>query len=150
MIIETFVDSEGSELAKPVVSKGKDEATTKDVPGYNYVGYIRHITYVYNKGEAAPYITKSANAEEVDEGKDIVYTVTIGNMKEAHAAWKNVTMTDQLPEGVKLVDGSVYLNKKSAEYTLKDGILSVKVGDISEGKEAVVTFKVTEIGIAHV
>ena len=143
VIIETFVDSEGSELAKPVVSKGKDEATTKDVPGYNYVGYIRHITYVYNKGEAAPYITKSANAEEVDEGKDIVYTVTIGNMKEAHAAWKNVTMTDQLPEGVKLVDGSVYLNKKSAEYTLKDGILSVKVGDISEGKEAVVTFKVT-------
>ena len=46
-------------------------------------------------------------------------------------------------EGVKLVDGSVYLNKKSAEYTLKEGTLSVKVGDISEGKEAVVTFKVT-------
>ena len=143
VIIERFVDENGKEIAKAVVSQGKEEATTKEVPGYNYLGYIRHITYVYNKGEAVPYITKSANVEEVDEGKDIEYTVTIGNKKEAHAAWKNVTMTDKLPEGVKLVDGSVYLNKKSAEYTLKEGTLSVKVGDISEGKEAVVTFKVT-------
>ena len=143
VIVERFVDETGKELAKTVVSQGKEEATTKEVPGYNYVGYIRRVTYVYNKGAASPYITKFANVEEVDERKDIEYTVTIGNHKDAHAAWKNVTMTDQLPEGVKLVDGSVYLNKKSAEYTLKDGVLSVNVGDISEGKEAVVTFKVT-------
>ena len=143
VIVERFVDENGKELAKTVISKGKDEATTKEVPGYNYVGYIRHITYVYNKGAAAPYITKSANVDETYEGKDIEYTVTIGNEKEAHASWKNVTMTDKLPEGIKLVDGSVYLNKKSAEYTLEDGVLSVKVGDISEGKEIVVTFKVT-------
>ena len=142
VIIERFVDEDGKELAKTVISKGKDEATTKEGPGYNYLGYIRHITYVYKKGAAAPYITKSANVDETYEGKDIEYTVTIGNKKEAHAAWKNVTMTDKLPEGVKLVDGSVYLNKKSAEYTLKDGTLSVKVGDVAEGKEAVVTFKV--------
>ena len=143
VIIERFVDENGKELAKTVVSKGKEESTTKEVPGYNYVGYIRHITYVYKKGTASPYITKSANVDKTYEGKDIEYTVTIGNKKEAHASWKNVTMTDKLPDGVKLVDGSVYLNKKSAEYALKDGVLSVKVGDVAEGKEAVVTFKTT-------
>lgn len=143
VIIERFVDSEGKELAETVTSKGKEEATSKEIPGYNYIGYIRCITYVYNKGEAVPYITKATDVDETYEGKDVEYTVTIGNKKEAHAAWKNVTMTDKLPDGVKLVDGSVYLNKKSAEYTLKDGILSVKVGDISEGKEADVKFKVT-------
>lgn len=48
VIIERFVDENGKEIAKAVVSQGKEEATTKEVPGYNYLGYIRHITYVYN------------------------------------------------------------------------------------------------------
>ena len=142
VIIERYVDEDGNEIAETTVSDGKQEATTKEVPAFIYLGYIRHITYVYTKGSASPIITKEASVEKAFEGDEFEYTVTVGNAEDATAAWKNVVVTDNIPAGLKLVDGSVYLDKKTAEYEFKDGTLSVDVGNIDEGKNVVLTFKV--------
>lgn len=143
VIIETFVDGEGKEIAQSITSNGKAESPTRQIGGYDYIGYIRHITYVYNKGDAAPTITKTANVKESYVGGEIEYTVTLGNKSDAKAAWKNVVMTDKIPDGVKLVDGSVYVDKQAKEYKLEDNTLSLNVGDIEAGKQVVVTFKVS-------
>ena len=212
VIIERFVDEDGKELAKTVISKGKDEATTKEVPGYNYLGYIRHITYVYKKGAAAPYITKSANVDETYEGKEAVvtfkvtvqkgmagktitntavakgdngtaedksytatdkgvtinqgdikpsvakkasvktanvgdrvtYTITASNAKDATYKITDAVITDTLPQGLSLRDGSIQINGTSAAYAYgeDDRQLRIGLGDIEPGKSVKVTFAV--------
>lgn len=142
VIVEKFVDNEGKEIAETIVQSGKEQATTKEIPGFLYQGYIRHVTYVYNKGSASPVVSKAASVEKTFENCEFEYTVTVGNGKDATAPWKNVVVTDNIPKGLKLVDGSVYLDEKSVEYELKDSALTVHVGDLPAGKEVKLTFKV--------
>lgn len=143
VIVEKFVDGEGKELATSVTSSGKAEATTQEISGYEYVGYIRHITYIYNNGTAAPTITKAANVKESYVGGEIRYTITVTNRSTANAAWTNVVLTDDLPQYLQMVDGSVYVNDKNVSYTLTDGVVSIPVGDIASGETVTVVFKAT-------
>ena len=141
-IIEKFVDGEGKEISSQIVSDGKAENASREIGGYEYVGYIRHITYVYNKGNAAPVVTKTANVKESYVGGEIEYTVSLGNKSDAKSAWKNVVMTDQLPTGVSLVEGSIYVDKQLRNYALNGNTLTVNVGDIEAGKTVTVSFRV--------
>lgn len=146
VIVEKFVDKSGRELAKKVTSKGKAEQAPKDVPAYAYLGYLKTITYTYTNGDAAPSIKKTANVKEAMAGDTLTYTVSLSNHKNAASAWKNVVLTDEIPKGLTFVDGSVYVDGKSAAHTLKSGVLSVKLGDIAAGKTVSVQFKATVNG----
>ena len=141
VIRERFVDTHGNEIAKPVTTKGKARKDAPEIPAYDHLGYIRTITYIYSKGSAAPRIEKTADRGESFVGDTITYRISIGNGEKAANAWKDVRLRDELPEVLTLVDGSVYLNDAAAEYTLKDRLLSLRIGDIEPGETVQVTFK---------
>lgn len=139
IIVEKFVDQNGVELAESVTTAGKEEVSPKAIPAYEYRGYIRTITYQYTNGDAIPSIEKTINVKTANVGDPLTYTVKLSNNKSASPAWKEVVLTDDLPDGLTFVDSSVYVDGKSAEHSFKDGVLSVAVGDIMQGKYIVNT-----------
>ena len=143
IIIEKFVDMSGKELAETVTTAGKEETSPKAIPAYEYRGYIRTVTYQYTNGDAIPSIEKTANVKTANVGDTLTYTVGLTNDKAASSAWKEVVLTDELPDGLTFVDSSVYVDDKSAEHSFKAGVLSVPVGDIAAGQTVTVTFKAT-------
>ena len=64
----------------------------------------------------------------------LTYTVKLTNGKSASSAWKEVVLTDDLPDGLAFVDSSVYVDGKSAEHSFKEGVLSIPVDDIAAGQ----------------
>lgn len=141
IIIEKFVDMSGKELAETVTTAGKAETTPKAIPAYEYRGYIRTVTYQYTNGDAIPSIEKTANVKTANVGDTLTYTVKLSNNKAASSAWKEVVLTDAVPDSLTFADSSVYVDGKSAEHSFKDGVLSVPVGDIAAGQTVTVTFK---------
>ena len=57
-------------------------------------------------GTAEPFSEKTANKDKVNVGETVMYTVEVGNRSSATAAWKNVVMTDTLPDGVCLLNNA--------------------------------------------
>ena len=143
IIVEKFVDQNGKELAEAVTTAGKEESSPKSIPAYEYRGYIRTVVYQYTNGDAIPSIEKTADVQTANVGDTLTYTVKLTNGEAATSAWKEVVLTDDLPDGLVFVDSSVYVDGKSAEHSFKDGVLSVPVGDIAAGQVVTVTFKAT-------
>lgn len=141
IIIEKFVDASGKELAETVTTAGKAETAPKAIPAYEHRGYIRTVVYQYTNGDAVPSIEKTANVETANVGDTLTYEVTLSNNKAASSAWKEVVLTDVIPDGLTFADSSVYVDGKSAAHSFKDGVLSVPVGDIAAGQTVTVTFK---------
>ena len=157
VIVENFVDREGNTLAEEEVSAGKEMDAPKDIPGFEYLGYIRHTTYIYEPGVADPEIIKVSDAKEskpFQPGDTVTYTVAMNNSADATRKIENATFKDTIPEYLTLVDGSVTLNNKSVEYELtydKDEetgedineTINVTIGDIPIGETQTVKFKCT-------
>lgn len=141
IIIEKFVDASGKELAETVTTAGKTGTAPKAIPAYAYRGYIRTVVYQYTNGDAVPTIEKTANVKTANVGDTLTYTVKLSNNKAASSAWKEVVLTDAIPDGLTFGDSSVYVDGKSAEHSFKAGVLSVPVGDIAAGQTVTVTFK---------
>ena len=141
IIVEKFVDMSGKEIAKSVTTAGKAESAPKSIPAYEYRGYIRTITYKYSTGDALPYIEKTASVKDAKVGDEITYTIKLANDKKASSAWKSVVLTDNIPSGLTFVEGSVYVNNVAATHTVKNGTLTVNLGDIAAGKTVIATFK---------
>lgn len=142
IIVEKFVDMSGKEIAKSVTTAGKAESAPKSIPAYEYRGYIRTITYKYSTGDALPSIEKTASVKDAKVGDEITYTIKLANDKKASSAWKSVVLTDKIPSGMTFIEGSVYVNNVAATHTVKNGTLTVNLGDIAAGKTVTVTFKV--------
>lgn len=141
IIVEKFVDTNGKEIAKSVTTAGKAETAPKSIPAYEYRGYIRTITYLYSTGDALPSIEKTASVKDAKVGEEITYTIKLSNDKKASSAWKSVVLTDRIPSGMTFIEGSVYVNNVAATHTVKNGTLTVNLGDIAAGKTVTVTFK---------
>ena len=141
IIVEKFVDTNGKEIAKSVTTAGKAETAPKSIPAYEYRGYIRTITYQYSTGDALPSIEKTASVKDAKVGEEITYTIKLSNDKKASSAWKSVVLTDRIPSGMTFIEGSVYVNNVAATHTVKNGTLTVNLGDIAAGKTVTVTFK---------
>lgn len=141
IIVEKFVDMSGKEIAKSVTTAGKAETAPKSIPAYEYRGYIRTITYKYSTGDALPSIEKTASVKDAKVGDEITYTIKLSNDKKASSAWKSVVLTDKIPSGMTFIEGSVYVNNVAATHTVKNGTLTVNLGDIAAGKTVTVTFK---------
>ena len=143
IIVEKFVDQNGVELAESITTAGKEEVSPKAIPAYEYRGYIRTITYQYTNGDAIPSIEKTANVKIANVGDTLTYTVKLSNNKSASSAWKEVVLTDELPDGLSFVDGSVYVDNKAAQHSFENGLLTVPLDDIAAGQAVTVTFKAT-------
>ncbi len=143
IIIEKFVDQNGKELAEAVTTAGKEETSPKIIPAYEYRGYIRTVVYQYTNGDAIPSIEKTADVQTANVGDTLTYTVTLSNDQAASSDWKKVVLTDEIPDGLTFVDGSVYVDNKAAQHSFENGLLSVSLGDIAAGQTVTVTFKAT-------
>lgn len=141
IIVEKFVDTSGKEIAKSVTTAGKAESAPKSIPAYESRGYIRTITYKYSTGDALPSIEKTASVKDAKVGDEITYTIKLANDKKASSAWKSVVLTDKTPSGMTFIEGSAYVNNVAATHTVKNGTLTVNLGDIAAGKTVTVTFK---------
>lgn len=80
-------------------------------------------------------VTKTANADPVVIGNNLTYTITVTNNGSNNA--RGVTLTDTLPEGVKLVSASVNPNQQS------DNDLIFDLGDIANGTSKTVNITIT-------
>ena len=143
IIIEKFVDQDGKELDETVTTAGKEESSPKAIPAYEYRGYIRTVVYQYTNGDAIPSIEKTANVKTANVGDALTYTVKLTNDEAASSAWKEVNLTDEIPDGLTFVDSSVYVDSKAAQHTFENGLLTVPLGDIAAGQTVTVTFKAT-------
>ncbi|WP_289683542.1 Spy0128 family protein [Faecalibaculum rodentium] len=72
---------------------------------------------------------------EVNGGDVVTYYVTVTNDGNAEA--KDVKVTDTVPEGLTLVDGSI-----SDKGTVKNGVITWKLGNLAKGEKRTVSFKV--------
>ena len=143
IIVEKFVDQNGKELAETVTTAGKEERSPKAIPAYEYRGYIRTITYQYTNGDAIPSIEKTASVKIANVGDTLTYTMKLTNDEAASSTWKEVVLTDAIPDGLTFVDGSVYVDNKAAQHSFENGLLSVPLGDIAADQTVTVTFKAT-------
>ena len=143
IIIEKFVDQNGKELAEAVTTAGKEESSPKAIPAYEYRGYIRTITYQYTNGDAIPSIEKTADVQTANVGDTLTYTVKLTNNEAASSAWKEVVLTDEIPDGLTFVDSSVYVDNKVMQHSFENGLLTVPLGDIAAGQTVTVIFKAT-------
>lgn len=141
IIIEKFVDQNGKELAEAVTTTGKEESSPKAIPAYEYRGYIRTVVYQYTNGDAIPSIEKTADVQTANVGDTLTYTVKLTNDEAASSAWKEVVLTDEIPDGLTFVDSSVYVDNKVAQHSFENGLLTVSLGDIAAGQTVTATFK---------
>ena len=93
-------------------------------------------------GKTEPAITKTASVKEAHEGDIFSYTVTMKNGGNATADWKNIILTDVIPDGLKLVAGTVTLNDQTVSYGVNGDAIEVTVGNLPKNTEAVVKFEV--------
>lgn len=163
VIIENFVDEEGNTLAETEVSQGKKVDAPKDIPGFKYLGYIQHTTYIYEPGVADPSIEKTSNGEGENAklfmpGDVVTYTIKVNNSDDATRKIENAVVTDTIPEWVTFVDGSVTVDGESAQYNIKTedqdkddnkdnkdtvSTISVNLGDVKIGTTKTIQFAVT-------
>ena len=143
MIIERFVDQDGNEIAETVIREGDPEHHPRTFDGYVFYGYITEIVYhyQYTPGEVRPWATKLPNTFTAEVGQTIVYTITVGNDESATYPWRDVVVTDEIPEGMFFQSGSVYIDRQSVPYTFSDGVFRVPVGDIEPGEQVQVQFQ---------
>ncbi|MFP5528370.1 isopeptide-forming domain-containing fimbrial protein [Peptococcus simiae] len=131
VIIEKYVDTEGNVIRKKKVSDGKEVKSPKDIVGFNYVGYVKVLTYVYEKGTPVPSVSKTSEAEGKDgkaffPGDEVTYTIKVQNDKKATSPIENAKIYDPIPKFMTFVDGSVTVNGKSHDYEMTDYMVSEK------------------------
>ena len=144
IIVEKFVDQNGKELAEAVThgGQGGKSRPRPSRPTSTAAISARWRTSTRTAMQL-PSIEKTADVQTANVGDTLTYTVKLTNGEAASSAWKEVVLTDDLPDGLAFVDSSVYVDGKSAEHSFKDGVLSVPVGDIAAGQVVTVTFKAT-------
>ncbi|MCA5013864.1 MULTISPECIES: isopeptide-forming domain-containing fimbrial protein [unclassified Enterococcus] len=95
----------------------------------------------------------SSGGATTQVGDTLTYTLTAKNNKEATytTLWKNVIVTDTLPEGLDFdpataeikIDGVTAETPNDYSYDPDSRVLTVKLGDLATGDSSVITFKAT-------
>lgn len=68
-------------------------------------------------GTILPYVNKYVSTDTAAVGDTLTYTVDLGNLPAATWPWRDVVLTDVLPEHVSFVHGSVYINNTAVAYS---------------------------------
>lgn len=79
----------------------------------------------------------------------IEYTILVENSGDKKSLVIGAVVTDELPEGVTYVEGSVNIDDEDATAEFKDGTLTVTLGDIPGGEIRTITFQVQIDGDAY-
>lgn len=91
----------------------------------------------------------SSGGETTQAGDQLTYTLKVKNdeAEGSEIIWRDVQLIDELDEGLTFDEqAELTINDVTAttdDYQFRDGILTIKVGDLAPGQEAVAVFKVT-------
>jgi uncharacterized repeat protein (TIGR01451 family) len=90
--------------------------------------------------------TKTVSSPTAKVGDTLTYTITLRNASTATAAWKNVKVSDVIPEYLSFVSGSVEENGRAssnASYNAGTKTLTLFADSINPGETVTFTFKAT-------
>ena len=107
-----------------------------EVNGPNIIDPPIEDNYVISK-TADPFIEKTVDKAVARKGDKLTYTLTVKN--PANHVLYDAKVTDTLPNGVELIDGTVKINGKTAKWN--DGQFTIPSID-KDGGVAVITFDV--------
>jgi extracellular elastinolytic metalloproteinase len=80
-------------------------------------------------------INKTASSE-VAAGEALTYTIEVNN--DSPETLTSVTITDQLPDGVELIEGSM----SCSNFNLDNSVLTIELGDMEAGSSLTCTYDV--------
>ncbi len=80
-------------------------------------------------------INKTA-ASETMAGEVLTYTIEVNN--DSPDALTNVTITDQLPDGVELIEGTM----SCSSFTFDNSVLTIELGNMDSGASIICTYDV--------
>lgn len=80
-------------------------------------------------------INKTASSE-ILAGEVLTYTIEVNN--DAPDALTNLTITDQLPDGVELIENSM----SCTNFSLENSVLTIQLGDLESGASSICTYDV--------
>ena len=108
--------------------------------GSTYTGQSASNTATASLAQSSLSVTKTANKAIVNAcGDTVTYTVTVTNT--GNVPLDNVTVTDQLPQGMEYLENSTIVGSgAAANQNPQDGI---PVGTLAAGQSAAVQFSVT-------
>lgn len=92
-------------------------------------------------GDIDSYLTKKASVKEAMPGDIISWEIKARNGAKATAAWKNVELTDLVPDGMQFVAGSVTVNGQTESYGIAGQAIAVTIGDLIASDEVVITLQ---------
>ena len=88
---------------------------------------------------------KTVSSPTAKVGDTLTYTITLRNASTATAAWKNVTVSDVIPQCLSFVSGSVEEDGRTssnASYSADTKTLALYADSIAPGQTKTFTFKV--------
>ena len=98
-----------------------------------------------DNGTSWGQVRKEADRTTASVGDTITYTITAANVGVATGAWRNVVVTDAIPEHLEFIEGSVTVNGSTANvdsnFNANTRTLIVRLGNIAPGVTATVTFR---------
>jgi extracellular elastinolytic metalloproteinase len=80
-------------------------------------------------------VNKTA-ASEITAGEVLTYSIVVSN--DSPNALTNLTITDQLPDGVELIENTV----SCSNFSLENSVLTIEIGDLEAGASANCTYDV--------
>ncbi len=156
LVFDTTVNPKAlDEPTNDITIKGEGEGTNPDgteVPGVP--GSSKPEGDII-PGDPAPELkievtnTSRPDAEDAQIGDTLEYTITASNPPEG-TSWNEVVITNTIPGGltldpdsleVRLPDGTTIPLDPSEVYDPETGTLTIPLGDIPGGKDAVITYK---------
>ena len=100
-----------------------------------------------NDGVVSATVTKSVDRANATVGETLTYTVRATNSPLSTSPWRNVVMTDVIPEGLSFVDGSVSMTVgttamvPAVHFSAATRTLTIQVGNIPIGETATIQFR---------
>ena len=125
-LVATVV-SEDAEVDGTVVTAEFENTYSHDLP---------EVKIDTKKTQAVDGTDTTDKATPVVPGDTVTYSITLTNNGEIES--KAITVTDKIPEGLKLVDGSITENG-----VITDGVISWSIDSLGIGETVTVSFKVT-------
>ena len=147
---QSFVTyDKGTEDVSVIVSDNGDGTMSATVD-YGEYGAALEFKNVYNAPEIDLVKLQAVNDGEatteqlkVEDGDVVTYYLTVSNAAEAGTA-EDVVITDAIPEGLTLVEGSI-----SDNGTLKDGVITWTIDTLAAGESKTVSFSVAVPDVAE-
>ena len=98
-----------------------------------------------DNGNSFGQVRKNADRASARVGDTITYTITATNAGVATGDWRNVVVSDEIPEHLEFIDGSVTVNgstaKVNSNFNAATRTLVVRLGNIAPSETVTVTFR---------